>query len=206
MNQSRWFLFIISILMTLVIIYRIQVLLKPSYTFVAISANNFKSAYLNNVQSSSLDAYLPRLTAKALDHLKLADLLESEALYKIITPESFDPSHIDNCIKLSTLDVESHFIHASQGAQVPQTLEKFFKDVPVVLLLDLDQAALNNANITVKKEQNKVGGEFFPHLYGTEKIPLSIIKTIIELSKKDGNWTTISINIVVPCSPRTYRS
>lgn len=203
MNQTRWFLFIISILMALAIVYRIQVLLKPAYTLISISGTNVRPEYFNNVRSSSLNTYLPRFTAKAFNGLQLSDIIEPESLYKIVMPKSFAPSHIDNCVKLSALDLESHFIHASQGGQVPQILEKFFKDSTAVLLLELDQTALNNANITLKKEQNKVGGEFFPHLYGTQKIPLSIVKTIIELNKKDGNWTIDTLSIVVPCSPRT---
>jgi uncharacterized protein (DUF952 family) len=188
--------------MALAIVYRIQVLLKPSYIFLSITGKKTKPEYFNNVRSSSLDAYLPRLTAKALDNLQLSNIVEPESLYKIVTPECFDPSHLDNCVNLSTLDRESHFIHASQGGQVPQILEKFFKDSSVVLLLELDGTALNNANITLKKEQNKVEGEFFPHLYGAQKIPLSIVKTIIELNKKDGNWTIDALSIVVPCTAR----
>ena len=192
--------------MALAIVYRIQVILKPAYTFVSISGKSTTPAYLKNVRYSSLSSHLPRLTAKAITQLQLADILEPESLFKIVTPESFNPAHIDNCVKLSALDLESHFIHASQTEQVPQILEKFFKDSSIVLLLELDKTALDDANITLKKEQNKVNGEFFPHLYGAQKIPLPIIKTIIELIKKDGHWTIDSISIVVPCSPRTCPS
>jgi hypothetical protein len=103
--------------------------------FIAVSGKNNTPSYFNKVKYCSLDTYLPRPAKKIFETVQLTDILEPESLYKIVTPESFDPSPKDNCVMLSALDQKSHFIHASYGRQVQPILEKFFKDSTCVLLL-----------------------------------------------------------------------
>jgi uncharacterized protein (DUF952 family) len=133
-----------------------------------------------------------------MNKLEMATVIHAESTYKIVTPEDFDPTHIDSCIKLSTLDLESHFIHAALGEQVPHILDKFFKDKTAVLLLELNQDALNNANLTLRKEQNKPDGQYFPHLYGPQKLPVSVIKTVADLEKAGATWKVNTLSIIIP--------
>lgn len=201
MNSKILLYVVLFLLMAAAIVCHLQVILKPKFTFISMSGTTDTPDFLHDVRSYALDAYLPKVTAKALANLEISQALEAESIYKIVIPEAFDPSHIDNCVTLSTLDVDSKFIHAAMGEQVDHILEKFFKDASAVLLLELDPTALKNSNITLKKEQNKADGEYFPHLYATTlKIPLATVKTIIELKKKDGKLTIDTLSIVVPNS------
>ena len=184
------------------IAYRIQILIKPTFTFITLAEKNFIPAYLNHVRYFALESYLPHLTEKAVDKLDLNTIIDPESIYKIVTPENFNPTNIDACVQLSPLDIESHFIHAALGNQTEHILEKFFKNDMHVLFIELKTDALHNANLTLKKEQNKADGEYFPHLYGTPKIPLSIVKTVIELEKKDNTWRINTLSIVIPDIPK----
>lgn len=197
-----------TIFIALTLAYRIELLLKEPYAFMTITNPKAIPSYFKNVRYNKLDNYLPGITATTLANTQLSDMLAPESLYKIVTPEAFDPSIKNSSVTLSALDKKSKFIHAAMGTQVFPILEKFFKDTPTVLLLEIDKQKLQSANLTLKNEQNKAGGELFPHLYGTQKIPLSIIKTVIEISKNgqrtiagDTHWNMVSIGIIMPCFP-----
>jgi len=200
MKQSNWLIAILAVFIMLAIVYRIQVILKPSFSFITISRTNETPKYLTHAHVAPLSSYSQTLTEKIYTNLDLDFLLKPEGLYKITPTDSFDASHLDNCIKLSSLDRNSQFIHASYGTQVLQTLNKFFQESKDILIVEFDKTSLKDINSTLKNEQNKPDGEFFPHIYGTQKIPLSTIKTIIEINNRDGVWAPENITLVVPCS------
>ena len=64
--------------------------------------------------------------------------LESSALYKIVLRSDFDKTNERACIKLSKLDQDSGFIHAAYGRQVHGIMNKFFRTVNELLVLELD--------------------------------------------------------------------
>jgi len=109
--------------------------------------------------------------------------IKKDALYKIVIPEDYNATTTDNCIKLSERDKTSGFMHVSYGHQAKRTIEKFFGSEPIVLLLELDKDILSQRGITVKDEQNKPGGDLFPHVYGTNKIPLAAVKNVVTYKK-----------------------
>jgi uncharacterized protein (DUF952 family) len=200
MKQSNWLIAIIAVFTLLAIVYRIQIILKPSFSFITISRSDETPKYLAYAHVAQLKNYNQALTEKIYTHLDLDFLIKPEGLYKIISTDSFDATHLDNCIRFSPIDRESRFIHASYGTQVKQTLKKYFKESKDILIIEFDEAALKDVSSTLKTEQNKPSGEFFPHIYGTQKIPLSTIKAIIEINNIDGTWTPKNISLVVPCS------
>lgn len=115
-------------------------------------------------------------------------LLKKSALYKIVRRSDFDKTNEKDCIKLSKLDKESGFIHASYGNQVKRIMEKFFKEDNELLVLELDIEQLKKNGTIVKPEANKPGGTVFPHLYGTQKIPVAAIKKVILFEKTDSGY------------------
>jgi uncharacterized protein (DUF952 family) len=120
----------------------------------------------------------------------LVDSLKSESLYKIIPASSYDPDTKDDCVTLMPLDIASGFIHMALGNQVENVLRKFFKGSSDIILLELDEAVLNEHGMFVKKEQNKPGGEFFPHAYGEQGIPVAAVISVIKvIEHADGSWS-----------------
>ncbi len=114
---------------------------------------------------------------------------KADALYKIVPPGNLDKTQTDNCITLLPIDQQSGFIHTSFGRQVMSTLKKFFAHEKEVVVLELDKEALNKNNIEIRPEANKPGGDVFPHLYGSQKIPSEVIKEIKIIQKNEhGEW------------------
>lgn len=113
-------------------------------------------------------------------------MLTADAIYKIVWEKDFNIKALDHCVALSELDETSGFMHVSFGRQVHNTVNKFFQGQGrvVVLEVDVDELALNGTHLRV--ESNKPGGEAYPHLYGTQKIPLSAIKRV--LLCQNGQW------------------
>lgn len=121
----------------------------------------------------------------------LVTSLKSEALYKIIPASSYNPQNVDDCVTLVSLDNESGFIHMSLGSQVENVLRKFFKGSTDIILLELNEQVLREHGLEVKKEQNKPGGELYPHAYGNQKIPATAVVAVIKVIElSDGSWVT----------------
>jgi uncharacterized protein (DUF952 family) len=115
--------------------------------------------------------------------------LNTEALYKIVTPASYNPLRTDDCVMLTELDKKDGFIHTSLGTQANAILQKFFKGQGHVLLLELDKTVLHQRGLIVRLEQNKPGGTFFPHIYGNQQIPQSAVKNVLHAHERaDGTW------------------
>lgn len=119
----------------------------------------------------------------------LIDYLVADKMYKIVTPSDFHSDNEDSCITLSPLDCASGFMHISLGSQVISTLTKFFKDAQTILLLEIGTDALATHGFTLRYEQNKPEGDFYPHIYGKQEIPLAIIRSSLEvIQQADGTW------------------
>ncbi len=68
------------------------------------------------------------------------------------------------------------FIHCSTAAQWPATVERFYADVPELLLLHIDEAFLGD---TLVYEQLSGAPEPFPHIYGP--VPLVAVVEVQRL-------------------------
>ena len=121
-------------------------------------------------------------------NVSLEQGLEAQRIYKLVPPQDYNPAISDNCVTLTKTDRETGFIHLSFGKQVAKILEKFFKEQDIMVALELDVKALTYQVNEVKVEQNKPGGDFYPHLYGDQQIPTRAVKKVIKLIKKDGTW------------------
>ena len=97
--------------------------------------------------------------------------MDSEMLFKILTPEEWHQFQQDKVFKGSPLDLKDGFIHIAFAEQYPQILAKFFKDRRPVILLKIDAKLLKPG--ALKVESNKPGGEKFPHIYG--EIPFAAV-------------------------------
>lgn len=74
-----------------------------------------------------------------------------------------------------TASLESEgFIHAASHEQVPAVFARRFGDVPQVLLLKLDEAALVDY---LRWDPHPVNGELFPHI--TAPVPLQCVERVI---------------------------
>jgi len=123
----------------------------------------------------------------------LSTKLKQDALYKIVPAQNYTPETQDDCIKLMPLDIESGFIHVSFGNQAEKILQKFFKNSKDIILLELDPQILSQHGLEVRKEQNKPGGDFFPHIYGVQKIPAKAILSVIKVAENAyGSWAEIN--------------
>lgn len=110
--------------------------------------------------------------------------LSSSFLYKIVPVSDFNATDEQNCIQLSFLDKQSGFMHTSYGWQISDILEKFFKNIDQVLILKLNVYQLKKSGTTVRPEANKLGGTIYPHLYGSQKIPLAAVEQV-QIFQKD---------------------
>ncbi|POY72335.1 hypothetical protein BMF94_4637 [Rhodotorula taiwanensis] len=63
----------------------------------------------------------------------------------------------------SELDAEDGFMHLSTAKQLPATLNRFFKDDPVVTILKCDYGRLSAWKVV--KWEASADGDTFPHLY-----------------------------------------
>lgn len=118
--------------------------------------------------------------------------LNQDALYKIVPAQNYTPENQDDSVKLTPLDLESGFIHVSFGNQVEKILQKFFKGSKDIILLELNPQILQQHGLEVRKEQNKAGGDFFPHIYGVQKIPANAVTSVIKvIENADGTWAVI---------------
>ena len=156
--------------------------------------------YILFILSCSLVLLLPAcwpgrdgsLQDKSLDkaaHEPLSKSLKPNALYKIVPAQNYMPENSEDSVKLMPLDIESGFIHISFGNQAEKILQKFFNSSKDIILLELDAQILQQHGLEIRKEQNKPGGDFFPHIYGIQKIPAKAVISIIKVMENtDGTW------------------
>lgn len=118
----------------------------------------------------------------------LRSVIKADKMYKIIVPADFDATNADDCLKRSSLDVSSGFIHASKGfAQLTNVLAKFFADHKELLILELDEKVFSQAPFILRFEPNKPGGDVYPHIYGGMKIPYAAVTAHIKITRNSNN-------------------
>jgi uncharacterized protein (DUF952 family) len=81
--------------------------------------------------------------------------------YHITTPEQWAKFQDKNYFEAESLTTEG-FIHGSYAEQLEETLALYYKNVPKILLLDINPSRLR---VEFKIEESR-GGAFFPHIYG----------------------------------------
>ncbi|WP_019216600.1 DUF952 domain-containing protein [Legionella tunisiensis] len=84
-------------------------------------------------------------------------------VYKILTVEEWNAFEESGSFEGSVNDKKDGFIHLTFEHQYPAILEKFFKGINEVVLVEIDSRLLEKD--TLKIEANKPGGEKYPHLY-----------------------------------------
>ncbi len=83
-------------------------------------------------------------------------------IYKILRAEEWAALREAGETAGAPIDLADGFIHFSTADQAPETAAKYFADLPGLMLLALDSAALGPA---LKWEPSR-GDQLFPHLYG----------------------------------------
>ncbi len=94
-------------------------------------------------------------------------------LYHIALPADWENAQATGTYLMSTREVtlaDEGFIHCSRAHQVEATANRFYGDVAELVLLTIDEAALD---APVVDEDLYATGETFPHVYGP--IPVSAV-------------------------------
>lgn len=82
-------------------------------------------------------------------------------IYHLTTPAHWSRFGPDDAYVSETFDQEG-FIHLSTEGQVPGVLQRYYRGVPRLLKLHVDETKLTSE----LKHEPSTGGELFPHLYG----------------------------------------
>ncbi|PRY40976.1 uncharacterized protein (DUF952 family) [Spirosoma oryzae] len=82
-------------------------------------------------------------------------------IYHVVTTADWAAAENQPTYEAGSLQTEG-FIHASERGQVAGVLERYYKDVPDLLLLHIDPAKLT-AELRYEVATNN---ELFPHIYG----------------------------------------
>ena len=95
------------------------------------------------------------------------------ALYHIALPADWERAQATGVYAMSTRGItlaEETFIHCSRAHQVEATANRFYGDITELVLLTIDEAALD---APVVDEDLYGTGEAFPHVYGP--IPIAAV-------------------------------
>ncbi len=91
-------------------------------------------------------------------------------LYKIVSDDTYKKSFVKDKLELPELD--KVFIHLATKTQVPQIIEKFFKDEKNLHVLKIDVTRLPGRLV---KEKNQGGSIEYYHLYDGEILKAAIV-------------------------------
>lgn len=83
-------------------------------------------------------------------------------IYHITTPHKWDLALEQGMYYHNSL-VTEHFIHACSREQVPRVIYRYYRDIPSLILLHIDENLLESP---LKYEQSPSISDFFPHIYG----------------------------------------
>lgn len=107
------------------------------------------------------ERYVPK---QVVERLKKDQLWRDMTfIYKILLPSEWKSFQETKIFKGSPLDQKDGFIHNSTLEQRTDIQEKFFKDQEVVIL-KIDVSKIQPG--CLKFEENKPGGNVYPHIYG----------------------------------------
>lgn len=96
-------------------------------------------------------------------------------IFHITTKEAWDNAREIGYYTADSLLLEG-FIHTSTKEQVKATLERYYKDVPGLLLMHIDESRLM---APLKYELAASVNETFPHVYGTVNLDAVVATTMI---------------------------
>ena len=82
-------------------------------------------------------------------------------IYHVVSSESWSKFAGESTYEADSLQTEG-FIHLSERQQVAGVLDRYYQDVPDLLLLHVDPAKLTHS----VKYEVAPNGELFPHVYG----------------------------------------
>ena len=105
-------------------------------------------------------------------------------LYHIALPSDWENARKAGTYTTSTRGValaEDGFVHCSRRDQVEATANRFYGDIDEVVLLTIDEAALD---VAVVDEDLYGTGERFPHVYGP--IPVTAVFDARPWTRADG--------------------
>ncbi|PWY91161.1 hypothetical protein BO70DRAFT_358594 [Aspergillus heteromorphus CBS 117.55] len=120
-------------------------------------------------------------------------MTDSEPLfvYKLIPSTAPVREPLPERLPVSEIDEKSGFVHLSTAFQVPNTLQFFFKDDPLVYLLRIPYSKIavdvkwENPEGTVCGPRPKEG--LFPHLYNGLKLGKDEVESVA-IWKNDEGW------------------
>jgi uncharacterized protein (DUF952 family) len=103
-------------------------------------------------------------------------------IYHLTEPARWAQSQLEGVHTGSSRGVEladEGFIHASTGTQWRATRERFYGDLPELLLLHIEESLLGDSEVVY--EQLGDAPEPFPHIYGP--VPLAAVVEVERLSR-----------------------
>ncbi len=109
----------------------------------------------------------------------------------VALPHDWERAEANGSYDVSTRGVslvEADFVHAATASQLPGVLNRFYPDVPEVILLVLDVVRLEHEGATVVWEHVEGADEPFPHVYGV--VPTVAVVDRVRMAHLPGEpWT-----------------
>jgi uncharacterized protein (DUF952 family) len=109
----------------------------------------------------------------------------------VALPHDWERAEANGSYDVSTRGVslvEADFVHAATASQLPGVLDRFYSDVPDVVLLVLDVARLEHEGASVVWEHVEGADEPFPHVYGV--VPVVAVVDQVRMAHLPGEpWT-----------------
>ena len=103
-----------------------------------------------------------------------------EFIYKIIDKQEWHKAKKNKEYLGSQKDIEDGFIHCSEQEQIRNTLDKYFKGVPNLLLLKI-----KTINLEHLLWEQASDGNMFPHLYSS--LNISDVAEELEIDLENNN-------------------
>jgi uncharacterized protein (DUF952 family) len=97
--------------------------------------------------------------------------------YKIMSAAELEQMQRDGVFRGTQVDLADGYIHLSCGSQLAATLEKYFRGVNGLVLVEVDLSRLGDA---VRWEPSR-GGQLFPHIYGA--LPIDAVVSIVPIER-----------------------
>ena len=100
-------------------------------------------------------------------------------VYKVLTPQEWERASKEGFV-VTELDRKDGYVHLSTSSQLALTLELFFTKHEQLVLLQIDEAALNESLIFEYSGSTGERSGSFPHLYGDLSISQVVKRWRIE--------------------------
>ncbi|MCC7393258.1 MAG: DUF952 domain-containing protein [Sphingomonadaceae bacterium] len=92
--------------------------------------------------------------------------------YKVLTATQWADFVRDGVFRGAPVDLTDGYIHLSTAEQLPETIDKHFKNQSGLMIAEVDLAALGDK---VRWEESR-GGALFPHIYAA--LPLLAVQSV----------------------------